>query len=195
MSKKLITWVKKEFKDEVIATHSRLGNDTIILKRDRLIDVAQFLKDNSKCQMNLLRELTAVDYDKREPRFEVVYVFYSIPKKHMLVVRVPLEEKDLKIPTLSSVYHVANWMEREVYDMYGIQFTGHPDLRRVLLYEEFEGFPLRKDYAKQKSQPRTHLLKPERDSVEEFLEYYKNQATEGSRENLASFDIDEIQGH
>lgn len=186
MSKKMIAFVKKEFKDEVIDTHSRLGNDTVIVRRDRIAEIAHALKTDPKCQMNFLRDLTAVDYYQRVPRFEVVYIFYSIVKKHMLTVRVPLEDGDEELPTLSSVYHVANWLEREVYDMYGIRFNGHPDLRRVLLYEEFEGHPLRKDYDKQHSQPRTELRAPERDSVEEFYEFYKKEETTGSRDNFAS---------
>jgi NADH-quinone oxidoreductase subunit C len=186
MAKKLIDLVEKKFPDAVIASHSRLGNDTIVLERDHLHDVALYLRDDDATKMNLLRDVTAVDYMHRIPRFEVVYVLYSIEHKHMLILRVPLDEDDVKLPTLGDIWGASGWLEREVYDMYGMVFTGHPDLRRVLMYEEFEGHPLRKDYATQASQPRTELLAPERDSVEEFIKYVDDRPADGSRENAAT---------
>lgn len=181
MAKKLIDIVTKKFGDHVLDSHSRHGDDTVVVDRDGLHDIVKFLKEDDAAQMNLLRDVTAVDYMNRKPRFEVVYVFYSIEKKHQLLIRVPLDESDVKCPTLSDIHSVSGWLEREVYDMYGIEFTGHPDLRRVLLYEEFEGYPLRKDYGIQDSQPRTELLKKERDAVEEFTEYVKGESATGSR--------------
>jgi NADH-quinone oxidoreductase subunit C len=181
MSKKLIDFVKKHFADEVLSSHSRLGNDTVILKADRLPEVVQRLRDDDATQMNMLRAITCVDYLKRLPRFEVIYILYSIPKKHMLTLRVLVDEESCQVPTIEPLYGAAGWMEREVWDMYGVVFEGHSDLRRVLLYEEFEGHPLRKDYAKQQSQPRIDLLVRERDSVEEFNVFCKNKPSEGSR--------------
>ncbi len=182
MAKKLIDIVRKNFEDHVIDSHSRLGNDTVIIDREGLTDIVEFLRNDPAAKINFLRDITAVDYLHRVPRFEVVYVLYSMELKHQLLIRVPLQENDLKIPTLSKVFKVAGWLEREVFDMYGVIFTDHPDLRRVLLYPEFEGHPLRKDYAQQASQPRTELLARERDSVEEFNEYVKNRPATGSRE-------------
>lgn len=182
MSKKLIDLVQSKFGTDVLYSHSRLGNDTVVVKREKLLEIMTYLRDDDATQMNFLRDVTAVDYLHRAPRFEVVYVLYSIVKKHMLIVRVPLEENDVEIPTVSSLWGCAAWLEREVYDMYGMIFKAHPDLRRVLLYEEFEGHPLRKDYATQASQPRIELLKPERDSVEEFMHFVKDKdQTTGSR--------------
>jgi NADH-quinone oxidoreductase subunit C len=181
MAKKLIDLVEQNFEDYVLDSHSRLGNDTVIIDRDGLVDIVEFLYEDEKTKMNFVRDITAVDYLHREPRFEVVYVLYSIEHKHMLLLRVPLAEDDVKCPTISHVYSVASWLEREVYDMYGIEFTDHPDLRRVLLYEEFEGHPLRKDYHTQAAQPRTELLARERDAVEEFTEYVKGEEAAGSR--------------
>ena len=186
MSKKVLDLVSSTFGDEVLATHSRLGNDTAVVRRDRLVEIATFLRDDPRIKMDLLRDITAVDYLQRKPRFEVVYVFYSIELKHMLLLRVPLEAGDVSIPSLHMLYGCAGWLEREVYDMYGMDFTDHPDLRRVLLYDEFEGHPLRKDYAVQQSQPRVKLRKRERDSVEEFMEYYQEVPTAGSRPGRAS---------
>ncbi|MEZ4459754.1 MAG: NADH-quinone oxidoreductase subunit C [bacterium] len=182
MSKKVLDLVQTTFSDDVIYSHSRLGNDTVVVKRESLVAIMEFLRDNDATKMNFLRDITAVDYLHRTPRFEVVYVLYSMDHKHMLIVRVPLNEDDVQIPSVSHLWGCAGWLEREVFDMYGMIFTNHPDLRRVLLYEEFEGHPLRKDYATQASQPRVELLKPERDSVEEFLHFHKDkdQAT-GSR--------------
>lgn len=185
MSKKLISLVEKNFEDVVVRHHSRLGNDTIVVERESLHDVIEFLRDDDAAKMNLLRDITAVDYLNRQPRFDVVYVLYSIELKHMFTVRVPLNEDDVSIPSIADLYGCAAWLEREVFDMYGMEFTGHPDLRRVLLYDEFEGYPLRKDYAIQASQPRTEMIEIERDSVEEFLHFVKDkdedEATTGSR--------------
>src|SRR5438876_76098 len=105
--------------------------------------------------------LTAVDYLGRTPRFEVVYQLYSLSLNHRLRVKVPVPEDDPVVPTASGVWKSANWAEREAWDMFGIRFAGHPDLRRILMYPEFEGHPLRKDYPVDKRQP----LVPERDPV------------------------------
>ncbi|MBA2663981.1 MAG: NADH-quinone oxidoreductase subunit C [Bradymonadaceae bacterium] len=181
MAKKLINFVQNKFADEVLDSHSRLGNDTVIIKRERLAEIVEALRDEATTKMDFLRTITAVDYMQRLPRFEVVYVLYSMTHKHMLTLRVVLEESDLRLASLHKLYGTAGWQEREVWDMYGVRFDGHPDLRRVLLYEEFEGHPLRKDYAKQASQPRVELLARERDSVEEFNVYVKDRPATGSR--------------
>lgn len=182
MAKILIDFVKKHFPDEVIDSHSRLGNDTVILKKEKLPAIVERLRDDESTKMDYLRAITAVDYLHRQPRFEVVYILYSMTKKHMLVLRVLVEEDDCQVPTIEHLYGSAGWMERETWDMYGVVFEGHSDLRRVLLYEEFEGHPLRKDYAKQASQPRIELLAKERDSVEEFHIFVKQKPSEGSRD-------------
>ncbi len=88
-----------------------------------------------------------------DARFAVVYHFYSVTHKHRLRVVVPLEEADAELDSLTTLWAGANWLEREVWDMFGIRFQGHPDLKRILMYEEFEGYPLRKDYPVNKRQP------------------------------------------
>jgi NADH-quinone oxidoreductase subunit C len=103
-------------------------------------------------------DLTAVDYQKypgREdgPRFEVVYHLYSIARNHRVRLKVRVDEDDAVVPTAVPLWPIANWFEREVWDMFGIRFAGHPDLRRLLLYEEFVGHPLRKDYPINRRQP------------------------------------------
>ncbi|QDG54027.1 NADH-quinone oxidoreductase subunit C [Persicimonas caeni] len=182
MAKKLIDIVEREFADEVLDSHSERGQDTVTVKRERLPEIVKYLRDDDSTQMDFLRLVTCVDYLRRQPRFEVVYVMYSTSKKHMLTVRVPVDEDDCSVPSIHELYGCAGWFEREVWDFYGIQFDGHPDLRRVLNYEEFEGHPLRKDYPKQKGQPRIELLDRERDSVEEFEQFVKKKPSAGSRD-------------
>jgi NADH-quinone oxidoreductase subunit C len=119
----------------------------------------RFLRDDPECALDFLTDLTCVDYlayppAGREPRFELVYQLYSTERKHRL--RVKAGVPDGPSPTIDSVVPLwpgANWLEREVWDLYGIKFQGHPDLRRILMYEEFVGHPLRKDYPKEKRQP------------------------------------------
>ena len=182
MSEKLIEIVEREFEDAVVDSHSQHGDDTVTIERDSLREIIAFLKNDDATKLNFLRLVTAVDYLRREPRFEVVYILYSVEHKHSLTVRVSLAEDDCVVPSIHDIFQNAAWFEREVWDFYGVDFADHPDLRRVLNYEEFEGHPLRKDYPKQKGQPRTELLERERDSVEEFEEYVKKKPSAGSRD-------------
>lgn len=147
--------LQEKFKDKVIETHNFQGDETVVIERDALIEIASFLKKDPEFGMNILMDLTAVDgLDmKWKPRYEVVYHFYSTEKNHRLRVKVRLEGKDANILSLVSLWPIANWFEREVWDMFGITFEGHPDLRRILMYEEFEGHPLKKDYPYNKRQP------------------------------------------
>jgi NADH-quinone oxidoreductase subunit C len=145
--------IKENFENDVIEVHSHFQQDTAVLAPSALLPVATFLKEDPELQYNYLMDLTAVDYWKRKPRFEVVYHFLSVANSLRVRLKVPVAEPEPKVDSLSSLWPGANWYEREVYDMFGIQFTGHPDLRRILLYPEFEGHPLRKDYPIQKRQP------------------------------------------
>ncbi len=145
--------IKESFENDVIELDSPFQQDTVVLTPSALLAVAAFLKEDPELQYNYLMDLTAVDYWKRKPRFEVVYHFLSVANSFRLRLKVPVAEPAPKVDSLTSLWPSANWYEREVYDMFGIQFTGHPDLRRILLYPEFEGHPLRKDYPIQKRQP------------------------------------------
>ena len=121
---------------------------------NRIKDFFKYLKDDPKLDFNFLMDLTAVDYLHRKPqRFEVVYHLFSLKHNHRLRVKIPVDEDDCTIFSLTPLWKTANWYEREVWDLYGIRFSGHPDLRRILLYEEFKGHPLRKDYPINKRQP------------------------------------------
>ena len=141
----------------VTASHAERGDETLIVDATKIHSVMRTLRDDEKLQMNFLVDLTCVDYLGREPRFEVVYHLRSMKTGERLRVKAPLHEPEdgsyPEIDTVASLWKGANWFEREVWDLYGIKFKGHPDLRRILMYEEFVGHPLRKDYPKERRQP------------------------------------------
>ncbi len=139
--------------DAVEETHAHRGDATARVAPERLVDVMRFLRDGPELRFEMLMDLTAVDYLGQEPRFEVVYHLYSLSGNQRLRVKARVPEEPGEIASVVDVWAAANWMEREVWDLYGIRFRGHPDLRRILLYEEFQGHPLRKDYPKEKRQP------------------------------------------
>ncbi len=115
----------------------------LIVDRARLAEIALHLRDEEKFDM--LADLTAVDWPKREKRFDVVLNLYSFPKNERLRLKVHAADAE-EVPSVVSVWPTANWLEREVFDMFGIIFSGHPDLKRILLPDEWQGYPLRKDY-------------------------------------------------
>jgi NADH-quinone oxidoreductase subunit C len=119
---------------------------TIYARREDLLPVARALRDRPDLRYVFLAELTAVDYQPREPRFELVYLLVSLEHRHRLRLKVRLQGDDARVQTVSGVWRAANWLEREVWDLFGIVFDGHPDPRRLLMPEDWEGFPLRKDY-------------------------------------------------
>jgi NADH-quinone oxidoreductase subunit C len=139
--------------DAVLETHAHVGDATACVDPERVVEVARLLRDDSELEFEMLTDVTAVDYLGEEPRFEMVYHFYSVAGNRRLRIKARVPEEPAEIDSLVDVYASANWMEREVWDLYGIRFKGHPDLRRILLYEQFEGHPLRKDYPKEKRQP------------------------------------------
>ncbi len=185
-SSALIESVRRRFPEAVTASHAWRGDSTVILRRESLLEVARFLKEDPALKMNYLMDLSAVDYSAfgkkpspaffsssgvalKQPaqipdedpwpgppsrsRFTVVYHFYSTAHKHRLRLVVPVEESDASVDSLTALWPGADWLEREVWDMFGIEFRGHPNLKRILMYEEFQGHPLRKDYPVNKRQP------------------------------------------
>jgi NADH-quinone oxidoreductase subunit C len=149
----LVTRLREGVADAVVTAHAFRDDATAIVGRDRLLEVCRFLRDDAQLRFDMLVDVTAVDYLGRVPRFEVVYHLYSVPLNHRIRIKVALEESDPRLPSMVPVWAGANWLERETWDLYGIVFEGHPDLRRIYLYEEFQGHPLRKDYPKDKRQP------------------------------------------
>jgi NADH-quinone oxidoreductase subunit C len=129
---------------------------TIYVSRDHVPDVARVLRHRPDLHFAFLAELTAVDFSQRDPRFELVYILVSIEHRLRLRMKVRLHGEDAHVRTVSDVWPAANWLEREVWDLFGIVFDGHPDPRRLLMPEDWEGYPLRKDYPVQiKMTPRT----------------------------------------
>ena len=118
-----------------------------------LLKVMEFLKNDPRLQFDMLADITAVDYLGRKPRFDVVYHLVSLPLGQRLRIKVRPDDAEPAVDSLAPLWDSANWLEREVWDMFGIRFIGHPDLKRILLYEEFQGHPLRKDYPIRKRQP------------------------------------------
>jgi NADH-quinone oxidoreductase subunit C len=142
--------------------HVRFGEATVVVERDAAPALFAEMRDRAELSFNLLSDLTVVDYLGRVPRFEVVYHLYSLQHAHRLRVKVAAPEEEPWVHSLVDLWKAANWLEREAWDMFGIRFVGHPDPRRILMYEEFVGHPLRKDYPHTKRQPLTE----ERDPIE-----------------------------
>mgnify|MGYP002619563905 CR=1 FL=1 len=183
MSKKALKAIEKKFKAVILDSHDRCGDETVIVRPEGLRELCLYLKHDDKMAFDYMNDITAVDYLERKPRFEVVYHLMSLKHRHRIRIKVPLEEGALVVDSVHDVWRAANWGEREVWDMYGIRFRNHPDLRRILMYEEFEGHPLRKDYPIQKSQPRMDLRARERDAVEEYHQIYR--ANQSPRDTAA----------
>lgn len=153
---------------------------TIGVKREVAREVFTQLRDGSKFLFNMLISVTAVDWlDTREARFEVVYQLLSLTYNHRLCVKIELSEESPEVGSVRPLWPAANFLEREVFDMYGIKFTGHGDLRRILMYDEFVGHPLRRDYPIRGKQPRVPLRIPE----------LRNTSADMHREELVSLPV------
>lgn len=163
----VLQYLKERFSGKILETHAFRGDDTIVIQREGLRETFRSLKEDPSLAFSFLTDVTAVDYlGNKEPRFEVVYHLYSFQTGGRLRVKVSVPEADLVVDSLTPLWRGANWLEREVWDMFGIRFLGHPDLRRILLYEEFQGHPLRKDYPVNQWQP----LVPEREVQGTFVD-------------------------
>ena len=179
MSQALIDLVREKFPDAVISSASEKGDESVVVNRDRVAEVLAFLKHDPAADMKLMSDLVAIDLltfqsemtggaslssqevtayalqhkPQVEPRYRLAYNLYSVTHKKRLRVVVELRSDDVKVPTASHIWKTADWWERYNYDLMGIEFVGHPNLKRILLYPEFVGHPLRKDYPTQKRQP------------------------------------------
>ncbi len=136
------------FGDKVESIEISHGDLMMTVDRTVIVEVCKRLRDDPDFQFNFCSYITAVDYSAlgREPRYEVIYQLYSITKTHRMRVKAGVPEDDAVIDTVFPVWGAADWMEREAFDMFGIVFRGHPDLRRILMPEDWEGYPLRKDF-------------------------------------------------
>lgn len=167
MVEKIHERIKEKLGDRILGLHEFRGDETVVAEKGSLLEVFRFLKEDPDFDFNVLMDLTAVDYQSfgdpgaarpqvtagKGSRFEVVYHLYSLRKNRRLRVKVPVEERDPCVPSATGLWPAAHWYEREVWDMFGIRFEGHPRLKRILMYEEFVGHPLRKDYPVNKRQP------------------------------------------
>ena len=172
MSHALVEKVREAFPTAVLSAHSHRGDEVIVVARDEVPQVIGWLRNDPQSDCKLLRDIVCVDlltyasektgggslssnevpaYAMQtrgavEPRFYVAYNLYSITKKHSIRVRVDVRSDDLKVPTIAPLFRTADWWERYLFDMFGVEVEGHPDPRRILMPEDSEGHPLRKDY-------------------------------------------------
>ena len=144
-SSPLVDELRKRFPGAVGDALMFRSQPSIVVAKEALIAIGEFLKSEAGGAYTFLTDETAVDYPKRAQRFEVIYQLYSFKLNHRLRLKVLLGEGE-SVPSVAGVWPTANWLEREVFDMFGVQYEGHPDLRRILLPEEWVGHPLRKDY-------------------------------------------------
>jgi NADH-quinone oxidoreductase subunit C len=142
----LVTRLKEKFPDSILDAVTFREENTVQIRAQDLPSVCRYLHDEPDQAYDFLTDLCGVDFYPREPRFQVVYHLCSLKTKNRLRLKVPVPGTDPHLPSVISIWKAADWMEREVFDMYGIPFDGHPDLRRILLPPGWTGHPLRKDY-------------------------------------------------
>jgi NADH-quinone oxidoreductase subunit C len=155
MSKRVLDRLRAEFGERILETTEFRGDEVAIVAPADWVEIATFVKGDPECMMNQFTDITAADFPEREPevaRFDVVVCVRSMLHRHRVRLKTRVGDGE-ELATLGGVWAGAAWGEREIYDMFGIRFAGHPDLRRILLYEEFVGYPLRKDYPIDRTQP------------------------------------------
>ncbi len=152
-----VTKIRAQFPDAILNVNTFRGDTRILVRRELIADICRFLRDDPELQYNFLSECLGVDYlDYRDDyRYEVVYNLYSLPyvkdgaqvgKNHRIYLKVPVPEEDPTVPSVTAIYPGANFPEREIFDMFGVRFSGHPDLRRILMSDDWVGHPQRKDF-------------------------------------------------
>ncbi|HZI94202.1 MAG TPA: NADH-quinone oxidoreductase subunit C [Patescibacteria group bacterium] len=137
--------LKEAFPGDLLEVGYYADEVTAVVPREKIVAILRYLHDDPRTAFDLLADQTAADYPKRGKRFDVVYHLYSIPKNHRLRLKVQVGEGEA-VPSATAVYNAADWHEREIFDLFGVTFEGHPDLRRILLPDEWQGHPLRKEY-------------------------------------------------
>lgn len=157
----MLDQLKERFGADILAADSAHGEETIVIARAGALGLMRALRDEDAFAFDFLADLTAVDWPARAPRFDVVYHLHSLKRCHRLRVKIATGEPDASVASVAELWKSADWLERECYDMFGIRFQGHPDLRRILMYDSFDGHPLRKDYPVGRRQP----IVPETDPI------------------------------
>ena len=147
-SEEIVKKVKTDQEEAIHSSEVNLGDSVLFVGAERIHDIAEYLKNDPDLDFDYLSNITGTDYlnEEREPRFEVVYELHSIEKNHSIRIRVGLDEEDPTIPTVSDLWKGALYPERELFDMFGFNIKGHSNLSRLIMPEEWEGNPLRKDY-------------------------------------------------
>jgi NADH-quinone oxidoreductase subunit C len=140
--------LEKRFPDKVSQFKADVAEPYLSVDAKAIVEVCRFLRDDEGLNFEVLSDLTALDWPKEE-KIQVVYHLYSYSQRHQIVLKADLPRDNPRIATLEGVWKVANWFEREVYDLFGVIFEGHSDLRRIMLPEDWVGYPLRKDYVEQ----------------------------------------------
>jgi NADH-quinone oxidoreductase subunit C len=156
VSQIVLDMLKERFGAAILETHSQLGDDTAVVEPSHWKAVCAFLRSEPALDFDMPIDLCGVDYPNRVPRTEVVMHLYSVSKGHRVRLKARVGDEDMdgaEIDSVTSIWKGMNWLEREVFDMSGVRFRGHPDLRRILMYPEFEGHPLQKTYAADRTQP------------------------------------------
>jgi NADH-quinone oxidoreductase subunit C len=156
VSQAVLDKLKARFGAAVLETHSDFGDDTAVVDPAQWRAVAKFLREDPALDFDLPVDLCGVDYPNREPRMEVVLHLYSTGRRHRVRVKTRVGDEDMdgaELDSLVAIWPGLNWLERETFDMSGVRFKGHPDLRRILMYPEFEGHPLQKSYPADRTQP------------------------------------------
>jgi NADH-quinone oxidoreductase subunit C len=138
--------LRAQFPEAVQEVSEAHGEVTLVVSREAIVEICRWLRDDPDQRYDLLMDMAGVDYLGREPRFEVVYQLYSVPHNRRLRLKVRVPEQDLLVPSVTTVWSTANWHEREAFDMLGIRFADHPDLRRIYMPDDYPGHPLRKDF-------------------------------------------------
>jgi NADH-quinone oxidoreductase subunit C len=162
LNQQLLQELLVAFGAKILSSNTECGDLSLTVSNADIAEVLKGCRDLPELAFNMLVDITAVDWmDSKPHRFELVYQLLNIPKRRRITVVVPLDEEGLEVPSVTGLWSAANFLEREVWDMFGVRFGGHPDLRRILMYDEFVGHPLRKDYPVQGKQPRIALRAPE----------------------------------
>lgn len=146
MNQLIIDTLRARFPGSIEATYEFRGDLTVQVRKQDIVQVCEFLKGDSELSFDMIIDILGVDMYRPEGRFEIVYTLYSLRNKTYLRLKVCADESDPVVPTVTGVWSGANWHERETFDMLGVKFAGHPDLRRLYMPEEYEYYPLRKDF-------------------------------------------------
>lgn len=156
MSQLVLDRLKERFGAAILETHAQCGDDTAIVDASQWRAIGKFLREDPALDFDMPTDLCGVDYPNRTPRMEVVLHLYSVSKRHRVRIKTRVGDEEMEgaeLDSLTAIWPGLDWLEREVFDMSGVRFRGHPDLRRILMYPEFEGHPLQKTYPAQKTQP------------------------------------------